>query len=76
MILPNKHVSLNKSLLGAGAELLTLIEQPDSVSGLWQRAFQRTEIGSYWRFVLVLDFLFLIGLIDLSEGLIYRRTIE
>jgi hypothetical protein len=74
MILPNKHVSLNKSLLGAGAELLPLITETDSVSTIWQKALQQTQIRSYSRFILVLDFLFLIGLIDLSEGMVCRRT--
>lgn len=74
MILPTKRLSANKALLVIGAEVLALLEQPATVSQLW-REFKsaRTSRGpqggiSYDWFILSLDFLFIIGAIELSKG--------
>lgn len=74
MILPTKHVSLDKSLLGAGAFLLSLVDEPLTATGLWERTKQASKIESYGRFVLTLDFLYAIKAIDLVDGLIVRNT--
>jgi hypothetical protein len=73
MILPTKHVSLDKSLLGAGAAVLPLLSEPMTTTGIWERVKHAPEIGAYGRFVLTLDFLFAIGAIDMVEGLIIRK---
>lgn len=73
MILPTKHVSLDRSLLGAGAFLLAHIDEPSTITGLWERAKERSGIESYDRFVLTLDFLYAVGAIDLVDGLIVKR---
>lgn len=75
MILPTKHVSLDRSLLGAGAFLLTHIDEPSTTTGLWERAREASGIESYGRFVLTLDFLFAVGAIDLVDGLIVKREL-
>jgi hypothetical protein len=72
MILPTKHVLPRNSLLGAGAILLKFMEQPMTVSALWQKAKQRREIGNYQRFVLAINLLFLLGAVDYQRGLIVR----
>jgi len=73
MILPTKHVSLDKSLLGAGAFLLSAMGEPATTTGLWERLKHASEIESYGRFVLTLDFLYAINAVDLIDGLIVRR---
>jgi len=72
MILPTKHVSLDKSLLGAGAVVLPMLSEPMATTGIWERVKHAPEIGTYSRFVLTLDFLYAIGAIDMVEGLIIR----
>jgi len=46
---------------------------PVTTTSLWERVKHATEIESYGRFVLTLDFLFAIGAIDLTDGLIDRN---
>jgi len=75
MILPTKHVSLDKSLLGAGAFLLSRIDEPATTTGLWSIVKEAYCIESYGRFILTLDFLYAIGAIDLVDGLIVKREL-
>ena len=37
MLLPNKHVSVSRSLVGVGALILWHLEGPLTVSGLWDQ---------------------------------------
>lgn len=76
MILPTKHVSLDKSLLGAGAVVLRILAEPMTTTGMWERVKHAPEIGGYGRFVLTLDFLYAIGAIDMAEGLIIKKKIS
>jgi hypothetical protein len=73
MILPTKHIPLDRSLLGAGAVLLSLLEAPLTPTAIWDLAKHAPEIGTYGRFILVLDFLYAIGAIDMLDGLIVKR---
>lgn len=73
MILPTKHISTERSLLGIGATLLDRLDQPRTISGLWERARVVPEVVSFERFVLGLDLLYAIGAIELIDGLVRRR---
>lgn len=75
MILPTKHIPLNRSLLGAGAVLLKLMETPVTPTAIWDHAKHAPEVETYGRFVLVLDFLYAIGAVDLVDGLIFKRQL-
>lgn len=82
MILPNKHLSQDRALLTVGAKLLNLLSQPKTVSALWEEISvspapheKRRHKLRYDAYVLTLDLLFLIGAIELQEGLIRRKTI-
>ncbi len=72
MILPTKHVSVQYSVIGAGAAILRNLDSSQTVTGLWERVRSTPEVGVYWRFVLSLDFLFAIAAVDLKDGLIVR----
>ena len=74
MILPTKHISLEHSLLGAGAVILEALDSPRSTSALWDRVRSRKEVGVYWRFVLALDFLFALGAIGIADGILKRAN--
>jgi len=80
MILPSKHLSQDRALLTVGARILQDLRQPKTVSALWEQILQ-TGSGQkdsptlgYDRFVLALDLLFLMGAIDLRDGLVRRST--
>lgn len=68
MILPGKHLPLSRSYLNVGAVILGMINNKRTVSLLWDALKSRTEVQSFDRFVLGLDMLFALGLIDISDG--------
>ena len=72
MILPSKHVSQEGSLLGIGALLLDELDQPHTVTSLWERAREEGTVGTFERFVLGVDMLYIIGAVSLKNGLIER----
>jgi len=73
MILPTKHVSFSHSLLGVGAVLLKELSHPLTVTALWDKVRSITGVGSYQRFILTLDMLYLLGAIELQAGLLRRQ---
>ena len=78
MILPTKHVRVDRALIGVGAELLALLSRPRTISKLWDQVRERRGAVaapiSYDWFILALDMLFLIGAITLDRGLIKRAS--
>lgn len=73
MILPTKHIPQNEALIGVGATVLAHLSGPMTVSGLWERLRSERNVGTFERFVLATNLLFLIGAIDIRDGLITRR---
>lgn len=81
MILPSKHLSQDRALLTVGAHILTFLAHPKTVSALWEQ-LNRHDVGlavasrriSYDWFLLALDLLFSLGVIELESGLVARRT--
>lgn len=80
MILPSKHLPHNRALLTTGAAILQRLTTPLTVSSLWEmESLSRINRAGhptlrYDSFVLALDLLFLMGTIELNEGLIHRKT--
>jgi hypothetical protein len=72
MILPTKHISVRNSLLGVGAIIIEHLDRPRTVASLWSDLSVIPEVATFERFVLVLDLLFIIGAIELQEGLLYK----
>ncbi len=78
MILPTKHLAQNRALLTIGARILPSLEHPITVSALWDQLSCDSKSPNtpdslrYDSFVLALDLLFLMGTIQLSEGLLKR----
>jgi len=72
MILPTKHISIKKSLLGVGATLLSRLRQPTTISALWEDVKTNPAIGTYERFILALDALYAIEAIECVDGLLRR----
>jgi len=74
MILPDKHIDTENSLIGAGAVIIRNLEQPHTITSLWELVYDRPEIEYYWRFILILDFLYTIGAIDMVDRMIVRKS--
>lgn len=80
MILPSKHLPQDRALLTVGADVLAFLVYPKTVSALWEElnmqgaglAAMPQRISYDW-FLLALDFLYLIGAIELESGLVRRR---
>ena len=53
-------------------ELLKKLEQPCTVSGLWEKTKTNQIVGTFGRFILALDMLYLLGAITITDGLIER----
>lgn len=73
MILPTKHLSEDKALLTIGGEVLRLLDEPKTVSRIWDelrkpsRSVKLPAITYDW-FVLSLDLLYTLNAIDLERG--------
>lgn len=74
MILPTKHIQQNEALIGVGATVLAHLSGPMTVSGLWERLRSEPNVGTFERFVLASNLLYLIGAIDMRDGLIVRTV--
>lgn len=74
MILPTKHIPQNEALIGVGATLLAHLGMPMTVSGLWERLRKEPNVGNFERFVLASNLLYLIGAIEIRDGLIFRTA--
>lgn len=72
MILPTKHISQSEALIGVGATLLAELSGPMTVSALWEHLRTKPNIGTFERFILASNLLYLIGAIEIKDGLIVR----
>lgn len=78
MILPTKRIMPERALLGIGADVLNLLEEPKTVSRLWNdfKTLRQTKtpagIVTYDWFILSLDLLYALRAIRLEEGLVQR----
>lgn len=70
MILPNKNIILQYSILGSGANILKELKKSETVSSLWEKLKEKKELQSFEKFILTLDFLFAVNIIELNDGLI------
>lgn len=76
MILPNKHLPLNRSLLAIGGQILQIVsDRPRSVSTTWEQLRSRNTRTSFEQFTLAASFLFAIGALEF-EGDSLRRNVK
>jgi hypothetical protein len=76
VILPTKGISPDQALLTVGASILKLLDQPKTVSRLWDEVRKRAGGGAVairfdW-FMLALDVLYTLGTIDMTQGRVRR----
>lgn len=80
MILPTKTLPPSRCLLGVGADVLRLLDEPKPLSRLWpefkSRYLPRAEatVVPFGWFILSLDLLFVLGAIELDHGRIVRSA--
>ena len=80
MILPSKHLPQDRALLTVGASILRHLSHPVTVSALWEEfprspSVHRTQLAlRYDGFVLALDLLYLMGAVELRDGLLVRSA--
>lgn len=80
MILPSKHIPIDRSLLGVGAEVLSELDRPKSVSRLWddlqkRRGDSMNRLPYDW-FLLSLNMLYTIDAVSFEDGRILRSTAQ
>jgi hypothetical protein len=78
MILPTKGLAVDRALLSVGADLLRRLDQPKTVSRLWEQVRQPQssllEAISYDWFLLAVDLLYLWGAVDFEDGRLRRNS--
>jgi len=72
MIIPNKTVTLKYSLIGAGSKILSELNISQTISSLWERAKTYKEINTFGKFVLILDFLYMLRVVEFDNGVIRK----
>jgi hypothetical protein len=72
--MPSKYIREDEALIGVGATLLQHIDKKINLSSLWDNVKHIESIGTFERFILTLDLLFLLGLIDVRKNEIVRIT--
>jgi len=73
VILPNKYINSEYSLFGVGAIILEKLSRPKTMSHLWSEVRENPIVNTYQRFVMCLDFLFIIGALDIVDGKIEKN---
>ena len=79
MILPSKHLPPRRSLLGIGAEILAQLDEPLTVSEVWERVRSTRESApssvalGYDEFILSITFLHAVWVLDLEDGLLRKK---
>lgn len=77
LILPEKHIYLSETLYGLGGLILSLFESSSTyltVDELWIKIEKKSKSKNlildltFDKFILSIDFLFLIGALELKEG--------
>lgn len=75
MILPTKGIPSRQALVTRGGGVIRSLHEPKTVSHLWEELHSGKDFDqgiTFDWFVLTLDFLFLIGAIELDRGRIRR----
>jgi hypothetical protein len=72
VILPDKHITPRRSVVGMGAIIIRHLSQPRTVSSLWESARKIHELENFNRFIVALTFLFSVGAVELASGRLQR----
>jgi hypothetical protein len=70
--MPNKNIKLEYSLLNCGVIILENLQETDTISSLWEKVRSSETMVNYEKFVLTMDYLFLISAVRMENGMIVR----
>ncbi len=70
MILPTKHLQLDKSLLAIGGRILNALPRPRTITSTWEEVRRDYEGLPFESFALALTFLYTIGAVETTDELI------
>ena len=82
MIVPTKGIAPQRSLIAVGAQILEILDRPLTVSQAWARlrAWRRAHSHHtpvpFWWFVLALDLLYALGVVELNNEILVRRSAD
>lgn len=74
MLLPDKYVSVERSVLGQAAKILNHRAPDRTVSELWSALVSEDSSWTFDRFALALSLLFGLGVVDLQNGVLTWET--
>ncbi|MDW0111588.1 hypothetical protein QT711_00230 [Sporosarcina saromensis] len=79
VLLPNKYIHEERTIVMVGGKLIHLLRNPVTVTQLWDSYRKQQEIQNlpqvpFDLFILTLDFLYIIGVIDFRKGKLRRLT--
>jgi hypothetical protein len=72
MILPTKHLRVEKSLLAVGADVLAMLRRPRTITILWDDIRSVSDGLSFEKFALTLAFLHAIGAVEFEDDLLKK----
>ncbi|MDR2641626.1 MAG: hypothetical protein LBC74_02410 [Planctomycetaceae bacterium] len=72
MLLPTKYITEPQTLLASGGIVLSQIKNPCTLTALWERTCKIPQVGTFERLIITLDMLYILGAIDISQGLIRK----
>lgn len=73
ILLPDKTIRLEYSVIGIGAIILQNMGASETVSSLWEKLKTWEEINTYEKFISGLVLLFSIGIIVYNDGVLTRN---
>ncbi len=74
--MPSKYLRENETLLGASSALLPVLDRCRSLSSIWDSAKKIDAIGNFERFILALDLLYLLGIVELRDNEIVKTKYD
>lgn len=75
MILPDKNINLDHSLLRCGGIMLKVLNEPLTITALWECVKTQDAFTGFDKFVLAMDFLYMINAIQYENGILKRCNI-
>ena len=72
MIMPNKYLKEEDTLLGSSAVIFNNIQEHQNLSELWDNVKNNNSVYNFERFILSLDMLYALDLIDFKNNNIIK----
>lgn len=66
--LPTKHIPLEETVFGVASAIRRTIHKGATVEQLWRRSRSASNVGTFERFIIGLDYLYATGAIELKDN--------